>query len=92
MEMISQTIQSLTGLEISLLFICICLIGLLWTKYGYIDALYLRVNDLQVINNRLYTMYMEETSKSLHIVDRWQKCADENKELIQKIYSSSKEQ
>jgi hypothetical protein len=54
-------------------------------KLYAIEALHIRVNDLQVMNNRLYVMYMELSNSSTDIVQKWQKSIDNNKDLTDSI-------
>jgi hypothetical protein len=88
MEMIEQTLQSLTKLEVLLLLINFVLIYAYWSKCNFIDSLHFRVNDLQVMNNRLYTLYMQDTNTALHIIEKWQKTLEDNKALVEQIHSN----
>jgi hypothetical protein len=56
------------------------------SKLYAIEALCIRVNDLQVMNNRLYVMYMELSSSSTNIVEKWQKSIDSYKELSESLF------
>lgn len=89
MEMINQTIQSLTNLETLLLLVCLGLLVVMWLNLGTIDKLKCQVMDMKVINTRFYNMYIELTHTTMDVVNKWQRALDDNKELLEKIKSDS---
>jgi hypothetical protein len=85
MDQIGSAIKSLTSLEVVLFFTTIFVGYMYIAKLYAIEALHIRVNDLQVMNNRLYVMYMELSNSSTDIVQKWQKSIDNNKDLTDSI-------
>lgn len=85
MDQIGSVIKSLTSLEVVLFFTTIFVGYMYIAKLYAIEALHIRVNDLQVMNNRLYVMYMELSNSSTDIVQKWQKSIDNNKDLTDSI-------
>jgi len=85
MDQIELTIKSLTSLEVLLLFTTFFVGYMYIAKLYAIEAMHIRVNDLQVMNNRLYVMYMELSNSSTDIVQKWQKSIDNNKDLTDSI-------
>lgn len=85
MDQIGSVIKSLTSLEVLLLFTTFFVGYMYIVKLYTIEALHIRVNDLQVMNNRFYVMYMELSNSSTDIVQKWQKSIDNNKDLTDSI-------
>ena len=85
MDQIESAVKNLTSLEVLLLFTTIFVGYMYIAKLYAIEALHIRVNDLQVMNNRLYVMYMELSNSSTDIVQKWQKSIDNNKDLTESI-------